>query len=131
MRKKELTVLDGVKLSKNKEILLECSPEFSGEFVIPDCVTTIGFAAFRYCRELTAVAIPDSVSLIMSEAFWGCGMLHRVVVPDVCVVEPLAFGLFTEILTKSQEATRIQELFAGVLASGIGVHGAPAVARQI
>ena len=40
--------------------------------IIPDSVTRIGAAAFRYCTSLTSVSIPDSVTSIGSNAFSDC-----------------------------------------------------------
>ena len=41
---------------------------------IPNSVTSIGEAAFRYCRDLTSVIIPNSVTNIGIEAFYECGL---------------------------------------------------------
>ena len=41
-------------------------------FVIPNSVTTIGYAAFSGCSNLTSVTIPDSVTTIGSRAFYEC-----------------------------------------------------------
>ena len=39
---------------------------------IPDSVTSIGSGAFSYCSSLTSVTIPDSVTSIDQQAFQGC-----------------------------------------------------------
>ena len=50
--------------------------------VIGDSVEIIDAAAFSYCRSLTSVVIPDSVTTIGSYAFSDCGQLTSVVVGD-------------------------------------------------
>ncbi|MBR4868321.1 MAG: leucine-rich repeat protein, partial [Clostridia bacterium] len=42
--------------------------------------TTIGNAAFRYCRSLTSVTIPNSVTTIGKEVFYGCKSLTSVII---------------------------------------------------
>ena len=49
-------------------------------FVIPDGVTSIGFAAFYECKSLTSVTIPDSVTSIGDLAFRGCTSLTSVTI---------------------------------------------------
>jgi len=46
--------------------------------IIPDSVTSIGFAAFINCTGLTSIIIPDSVTNIGSNAFNGCWRLTSV-----------------------------------------------------
>ena len=49
---------------------------------IPDSVTSIGFGAFSDCSSLTSVTIPDSVTSIGNNAFEGCSSLTSVTIPD-------------------------------------------------
>ena len=51
-------------------------------FVIPDSVTSIGYAAFEYCISLTSAVIGDSVTSIGSYAFEYCISLTSVVIGD-------------------------------------------------
>jgi len=50
--------------------------------VIPDCVKSIGNAAFQNCTALVSVVIPDSVTSIGTSAFSGCSALTSIVIPD-------------------------------------------------
>lgn len=65
----------------------------SGELSIPETVsyngvnytvTSIGEAAFKYCRWLISVDMPNSVTIIGDEAFFGCYVLTSIDIPD-CV----------------------------------------------
>ena len=50
-----------------------------GEIIIPDCVTSIGSSAFRYCTALSSVTIGNSVTSIGSDAFLNCYKLVEVI----------------------------------------------------
>ena len=52
------------------------------EFVIPNEVTSIGEAAFAYCRTLTSISIPNSVTSIGKEAFYECTSLSSINIPN-------------------------------------------------
>ncbi len=54
----------------------------SGDFIIPDGITTIPMYTFRNCTELTSVTIPDGVTSIGGYAFKGCTKLTRIVIPN-------------------------------------------------
>ncbi|MGX8713933.1 MAG: leucine-rich repeat domain-containing protein [bacterium] len=76
-------------------------PKPTGALVIPDSithnginypVTTIGYAAFRYCSGLTSVSLPSTVTLIGSDAFSNCTGLTTINIPDsVTSIEDDAF----------------------------------------
>ena len=50
--------------------------------VIPDGVKTIGYSAFGSCDNLKSVTIPDSVTCICSSAFTNCLSLSSVIIPN-------------------------------------------------
>ena len=58
-------------LNKNGTVLIT-GPGASGDFTIPNSVTSIGNYAFYNCSSLTSVTIPDSVTSIGDDAFSGC-----------------------------------------------------------
>ena len=55
-----------------KTTLLGCSAAATGEIVIPNSVTSIGYGAFYQCSSLTSVTIPNSVPTIGEPAFNEC-----------------------------------------------------------
>ena len=50
--------------------------------VIPASVTTIGYAAFYYCKSLTSITIPNSVTSIGDYAFYYCKSLSSITIPN-------------------------------------------------
>ena len=65
-----------------KTNLLACSSAATGEFFIPNSVTSIGNEAFSGCSGLTSVTIPNSVTSIESRAFYDCTGLTSVTIPN-------------------------------------------------
>ena len=57
--------------SAAKTQLLGCSTVATGEIIIPESVTSIGYAAFYGCTSLTSITIPESVTSIGYHAFDG------------------------------------------------------------
>ena len=63
------------------------------ELVIPEGVTTVGFAAFNGCASITSVTLPSTLTTIGTAAFKGCTSLTEIVIPDhVTTVGALAFA---------------------------------------
>ena len=65
-----------------KTKLLACSTAATGEIVIPNSVTEIGWYAFYGCTGLTSISIPNSVTWIGGSAFSGCTGLTSVTIPN-------------------------------------------------
>lgn len=63
-------------------ILYWVSPKLSGEFVVPDGITSIHSFGFQKCRKLTSVIIPDSVTKVGVNAFEYCSNLKNVVLSE-------------------------------------------------
>lgn len=55
----------------------------TGELVIKERTTCIGFEAFKGCDGLTSVTIPSSVGYMDYEAFYGCTGLQAVHITDL------------------------------------------------
>lgn len=49
---------------------------------LPATVTTIGFNAFAYCKQLKEMVIPEGVTIIPGALFMSCTSLARVVLPS-------------------------------------------------
>ena len=71
---------NGVLFNKSKSFLHSYPAGKTGEYIIPDSVTSIGHRAFLYCSGLTSVTIPDSVTSIETTAFSGCSSLTSVTI---------------------------------------------------
>ncbi|MDE5619963.1 MAG: leucine-rich repeat domain-containing protein [Ruminococcus sp.] len=70
--------IDGVLFSKDKKTLILCPDGKSGDYTIPDCVTTIGEEAFEWCIKLTSITIPNNVTNIKDRAFYNCSSLMQI-----------------------------------------------------
>ena len=73
------------------EVTSKASGGYSGDIVIPASVTykdvaygvtSIGYAAFEWCTDLTSVTIPNSVTSIGERAFHSCSGLTSVTIPN-------------------------------------------------
>ena len=84
---------------------------------IPDCVTSIGQAAFGNCRDLTNITIPDGVTSIGPGAFASCKGLTSITIPDsVMSIGHSAFSNCTGLtrITIPDSVTSIEySLFSG------------------
>ena len=66
--------------------------DYTGDFIIPDDVTSIKEFAFNDCAGLTSIEIPDSITHIGRSSFSGCTGLTSMVIPDsVTEIDDLAF----------------------------------------
>jgi len=72
---------DGVLFNKSHSLLIQYPEGKVGGYVVPGGVTSIGGAAFAYCRRLTSVAIPASVSSIEGSVFYECSSLTSLTIP--------------------------------------------------
>ncbi len=73
---------DGVLFNKNKTTLIFYPKSKSGDYTIPNSVTTIGNSAFRQSQSLTSVTIPNGVTTIEYGAFYLCRNLASVNIPS-------------------------------------------------
>ena len=73
---------DGVVFNKEKTRLIRYPGGRTGDYAIPDKVTSIGYNAFQGCTNLTRITIPNSVTSIDREAFHDCTRLTCVTMLD-------------------------------------------------
>ena len=73
---------DGTILFNGDKTKLIVYPSATGDFTIPNSVTSIADGAFRYCSNLTNVTIPDSVTTINCDVFFGCSNLTSIEIPN-------------------------------------------------
>ncbi len=71
---------EGCLFNKGYTALL-AAPSVTGDYVIPEGVTSIGDAAFRGCTSLTSVTIPKSLTTIGRYSFSSCSSLASMVIP--------------------------------------------------
>jgi hypothetical protein len=97
--------VDGSLFNKSKDILIRCSGEKSGTYVIPDgvisiadgafsgCVniknidipdevTSIGERVFEACDKLESIGLPKGITTLKTRMFWGCNNLGGIELPD-------------------------------------------------
>ena len=83
--------VDGCVIFDN-EIIAVTDPTNMTSVVIPECVTIIGWQAFKGCTALASVTIPESITSIESNAFIGCTRLTDITIPSsVTSIEEDAF----------------------------------------
>lgn len=91
----------GVLYSKDMATLYQCPGGFSGEYVIPEGVTTLESCAFDGCAGLTKVTIPDSVMhMPWQSTFGGCVGLTELILPDGITRLEYAFAFGDENLAR-------------------------------
>ena len=76
------TSKDGVLYNKDMSTIISFPGGKSGDFIIPNSVTSIGNGAFSFCAGLTSVEIPNSVTSIGEYAFYYCTGLTSVEIPN-------------------------------------------------
>lgn len=77
---------DGVLYDFYQTTLKYCPPSKTGIFEIPGTVTTIDYAAFSNCKNLTSIIIPTSVMQISDNAFSNCsGLSGTFTIPNSVV----------------------------------------------
>ena len=72
----------GALIDKKNKTLLYLPSDFSGEYIIPDDITSIGKNVFCFCENLTTITIPNSVTSIGRGAFSGCENLTTITIPN-------------------------------------------------
>jgi hypothetical protein len=81
--------VDGVLYTKNQTVLIIYpAGKTAVSFTIPDSVTSIGFAAFEKCANLTSVTIPNSVTSIGHWAFYESSLTSVTIPNSVTSIGP-------------------------------------------
>lgn len=83
---------------------------------LPDSITKIGAAAFKYCKQLTEMTIPQGVTTIEQDAFYRCRSLSSVSIPNsVTTIGGGAFGDCTRLtsIVIPDSVTEMGGLFSG------------------
>ena len=75
---KNFTVVDGVLYNKDMTTLVLYPKNCSGEFAVPDTVTTIADYAFYRSPNITKITIGKNVKTIGNYAFYNCPALFKV-----------------------------------------------------
>ena len=98
----ETTIEDGVIFDRAKTTIYFAPVTLSGEYTIPESVTSIDQYAFYYCTKLTSVVIGNSVMSIGYSAFANCSGLKKSAYPDN-IPNPFSYG--RAIAYSAQETT--------------------------
>jgi len=89
------TAVNGVLYNKAVTTLIQAlAAVVSGNFTIPNSVTSIGVGAFIECTGLTSITIPSSVTSIGGLTFAGCAGLTSIIIPNS--VTSIGIGAFME-----------------------------------
>jgi hypothetical protein len=104
------TSIDGSLFNKEITELIFVSKNMSGDYIIPDSVTTIGDDAFYGCKLLTSVTTPNSVTSIGYGVFTDCRSLTKINVDEnnqnYASIDGVLFNKdFTEILVHPRGKT--------------------------
>ena len=91
--------LAGVVFDKNQATLITCPGGETGNYAVPNTVTSIGDDAFSYCGELASVTMGGSVVSIGSLAFANCASLTNIAIgSNVNSIINTAFASCTDLL---------------------------------
>ncbi len=96
----------GILFNKNKTTLIKFCNRKSGNYSIPNSVTSIGLDAFSGCISLTSITIPSSITSVGEKAFHDCVSLTSITIPSyVTSIGKSAFegciGLYSIIVPNS------------------------------
>ncbi len=90
--------VDGVLFKKDLKELIACPNGRTGNYTIPEGVTSIGVGAFNFCSSLKSITIPDGITSIGNDAFWSCTSLTCITLPESLTnIGECAFGVCTSL----------------------------------
>lgn len=82
----------GILFNKEKTVLIMCPSGKSGEYRVPDGVTTIGQYSFAWNIGITSIIFPDSVTAIEGYAFYNTSLQNVTFPPKIESIGILAFS---------------------------------------
>jgi hypothetical protein len=110
---------DGILFNKNKTTLMRYPSKKTGDsYAIQESVTSIEFAAFSYCNNLTSVYIPETVTSIGTQAFGYCSNLKSVLFSPASLL--ISTGMDTFFGCSSLESITFPELITSIGHSAFG-----------
>lgn len=65
-----------------KESVVICAAKTTGDKTIAEGVTTIEYAAFAKCEQVSGIAMPSTLTTIGEYAFDGCTRIYQLTIPD-------------------------------------------------
>ncbi len=89
---KKYSFKNGILYNKDFTNVIMCAEGIKGKVEVPEGVTSIGFAAFSACSNVTSVTLPGGVTSIGGIAFCECSSLTSIEIPSsVTTIEDDAF----------------------------------------
>ncbi len=101
---------DGGRCLINDNTIIAYAEASGTTYTIPDSVTTIGEAAFEYCKSLTSVTIPDSVTTIGYCAFYECNSLESATIGNSVQAIGVKAFCFCDSLTRVTIGNSLQTI---------------------
>ena len=88
----ETIMEDGVMYGPEKSSILFVPHTYTGKYIIPNSVTSVGVSAFARCENLSSIEIGNSIKAIADNAFAECGLSKVVLPPTVESIGNSAFA---------------------------------------
>ena len=76
------TTIDGILFNKSGNTLSVFPAGKSGDYVVPDTVTSIASYAFYGCSKLTNLTLPNNIAQIYDYTFYNCYNLKSINIPE-------------------------------------------------
>lgn len=73
---------NGILFNKDMTTLINCPNGLSGQYIMPNTVTTVRNFAFADCSNLTSIIMSENLNWILDDAFLRCSKLTSVDLPN-------------------------------------------------